>query len=147
MAFIELKQKDITVLKEKLHKENNGVCPLLGKKVPLEQMVLDHIHKLKSEEYTEQKGTIRNAIEFRSNAMEGKIVNNWKRYFGADESNHPIPLPEFLRNLADYLEKGAYNDNGTYYIHPNEVPKQPKLTKRCYNKLKKVYKGRATFPP
>lgn len=142
MPFKELKTKDIKPLKEKLHKMNNGVCPLLGIPVDANNMVLDHIHKLKSEEYAENKGTIRNAIEFRANALEGKITNNWKRYFGADESNHPIDLPSFLRNLADYLEEGAYNDHDTYYIHPTEVPKAPKVKKAAYNKAIKLFKAK-----
>lgn len=135
-----MKQKDIKSLKEKLWLKNGKKCPLLGIEVDLDKMALDHIHKLKSEDPDEQKGTVRNAIEFRANAMEGKIVNNWKRYFGADESKHPISLPDFLRNLADYLEKGAYSDEeGNYYVHPTEVPKDPKVSKRNYNKLKKEF--------
>lgn len=147
MNLIEMKQKEISLLKEKLHKKNNGICPLLDIEVPLEKMALDHIHKLKAEQPSPQKGTVRNAIEFRANAMEGKITNNWKRYFGADESNHPISLPDFLRNLADYLEAGAYEDeDGMYYVHPTEVEKPKNVSKRQYNKLKKVYDKRAQFP-
>jgi len=136
--MIEMKQKDILTLKTKIWKENNGLCPLLNIKLPLEKCALDHIHKLINEIPSSQKGTIRNSIEFRANAMEGKITNNWKRYFGSDETNHPITLPNFLRNLADYLEKGSYYD-GNYYIHPSEVIKPEPLSKRNYNKLKKVY--------
>ena len=139
--LISMKSKDIKILKEKLHKKNNGKCPLLETEVTLDKMALDHIHKLKSEEPTEQKGTVRDAIEFRANAMEGKITNNWKRYFGADESKHPISLPDYLRNLANYLENGAYSDeDGNYYIHPTEVPKEPKLGKREFNKISKLFK-------
>ena len=129
MSLKQLKQKDIRPLKEKLWLENDKICPLLKVEVELDKMALDHIHKLVSEVPSEQKGTIRNAIEFRANAMEGKITNNWKRYFGADESKHPISLSNYLRNLADFLEVGAYEDaDGTYYIHPSEEPKQPKLS-------------------
>jgi len=140
MAFKELKQKDIKILKEKLHKENNGICPLLGIPVPVEKMALDHIHKLKSEPYATDKGTIRNAIEFRANAMEGKITNNWKRYYSADTSKHPTDLPTYLRNLADYLEAGAYTEDGDYFIHPSEVPKKPKIKKSTFNKMIKLFK-------
>jgi len=139
MEYIELKAKDIKAFKEKLHNQNEGICPLLGVYVDATQMALDHIHKLKSEDYAPDKGTIRNAIEFRANAMEGKIVNNWKRYFGADKSKHPVDLPTFLRNLADYLEAGAYTEDGKYYIHPSEVPKTPKLKKSAYNNLVKQF--------
>lgn len=138
--LIQMKQNDIKTLKEKLWLENNKKCPLLDIEVPLDKMALDHIHKLKSEDPSEQKGTIRNAIEFRANAMEGKITNNWKRYFGSDEANHPINLPDFLRNLADYLEKGAYNNNGIFYIHPSEKQVEQNISKRQYNKLAKLYK-------
>ena len=138
--LISMKSTDIKKLKQIIHTENNGICPLLNIKVDVEKMVIDHIHKLKSELPSEQKGTVRNAIEFRANAMEGKITNNWKRYFGADESKHPIPLPEYLRNLANYLEKGAYVDKeGNYFIHPSEVVKEPKLGKREFNKISKAY--------
>ena len=135
----QLSQKDIPLLKEKLWLQNNKKCPLLNIEIPLEKTVLDHVHKLKSEEPSEQKGTIRNAIEFRANAMEGKITNNWKRYFSNDTSKHPISLPNFLRNLADYLEAGAYSEDDTYYIHPTEKPKRPNISKSNYNKLKKLY--------
>lgn len=137
--FKLMQQKDILELKKKLYDLNDGICPLLKIKIPLEKMALDHIHKLKNEDYSEQKGTIRNTIEFRANSIEGKITNAWKRYFGYDESKYPINLPDFLRNLADYLEKGAYSENNVYFVHPNEVPKSPKLSKKNYNTLKRLY--------
>jgi len=140
MPFVELKTKEIKGLKEKLLAQNDNICPLLGIEVPADKTVLDHIHKLKSDPYAIDKGTIRNAIEFRSNALEGKISNNWKRYFGADESKHPISLPNFLRNLADYLEVGAYSEDDTYWIHPTEVPKAKKVKKTSFNKMLKAFK-------
>ena len=140
IKFIELKNKDIKVLKEKLYLKNNKICPLLGIEIPLEKIALDHIHKLNADEYAIDKGTIRNAIEFRANAIEGAITNKWKRLFGADTSKHPISLPEFLRNLANYLEAGAYNEDNTYYVHPTEVPRKPKVKKSSFNKMLKLYK-------
>ena len=138
--LVPMKTKDVAVLRKELHDINKGICPLLSVPVALDKMTLDQIHKLKSEEPSEQKGTIRNAIEFRANALEGKITNNWKRYFGADESNHPISLPQYLRNLADYLEKGAYQDSeGNFYIHPTEVTPEPTIGKREFSKLSKIY--------
>lgn len=133
--LIQLKQKDIKPLKEKIWLENNKKCPVLNKEVPLEKMVLDHIHKRKDEEASEQKGTCRTALEFRVNSMFGKIENSFKRY-GLDKE---IDLPTLLRNGANYLEKGAYCDNNTYFIHPNEAPKEKKLGKRSFNKIKKLY--------
>jgi len=147
MNLIKMKRSDIKLLRDKLWEQNNGVCPLLNIDIPKDKTVLDHIHKLNNEEVSEQKGTIRNAIDFRANAIEGKITNAYKRYFGTDESKHPTKLSTFLRNLADYLEKGAYMDeHGNYYIHPNELPKPKQVSKRNYNRLKKLY-DKETFNP
>lgn len=134
--LIQMKHKDIKILKEKLWLENDKKCPLLDKEVPLEKMVLDHIHKRKDEPASEQKGTIRESLEFRCNSFAGKIENSYKRY-GLDKD---IDLPTLLRNTADYLEKGAYCDSeGNYYIHPKEKPEEKKLSKRVFNKIKKLY--------
>lgn len=140
-----MSQSEIKKLKEKIWNSNNRKCPLLEIDLPLDKAVLDHKHKLKSEEVDKEKGCVRNCLDFRSNVLEGKIVNAFKRYFGSDESKHPISLPNFLRNLADYLEEGSYvdiADNGEteiYFVHPNEVPKRKKLGKREQNKIKKYY--------
>lgn len=136
--LIQLNQKDLKELKTRLHKEQNEICPLLNKKVPLEEMVVDHKHKLKANPAGPNgDGLVRGAIEFRANALEGKISNNWKRYYGADESKHPITLPEYLRNLADYLENPPCEP---LYIHPSEKPKVKKLGKRVFNQIAKRYK-------
>lgn len=142
----QLKQQDIKELRQKLWQNNNQICPLLGTRVPLEKIVLDHIHKTSSEALSTNKGTVRNAIEFRANALEGKITNAFRRYFGADESKHPITLPNYLRNLADYIEADAYSENGEYFIHPTEKKKESIVSKRNYNILKKKYTGSIRFP-
>lgn len=140
--IIQLKQNDLKLLKEKWHIEQNFICPILKKEIPLEKLVIDHLHKLKSEEPgVDGKGCARGAIEFRSNALEGKITNNFKR-LGLDKE---IDLPSFLRNLADYLENNHLNDD-VLYIHPTEVSRDPKVSKKNYNKLKKLYAGKAKFP-
>ena len=147
MNIIHMKQADKKELREKLWLLNNKKCPLLQIEVPESSLALDHIHKLKNEEYSEQKGTIRNAIDNRANMLEGKISNAWKRYYGSNIEKHPISLPNFLRNLADYLEAGAYQSKeGNFYLHPDEVPKESKLKKSSYNKLKKVYQDNKVFP-
>lgn len=48
--IIQLKASDIKPLKEKWYSEQNGICPILKKEYPLEKFVVDHLHKLKSEE-------------------------------------------------------------------------------------------------
>ena len=140
--LVNLKQNDLKPLKEKWAEEQNYICPILKKEIPLEKLVIDHLHKLKSEDPgLNGKGCCRGAIDFRANALEGKITNNFKR-LGLEKD---IKLPEFLRNLADYLENNHLNDE-ILFIHLTEVIKEPKLSKRSYNKLKKLYTGKAKFP-
>jgi hypothetical protein len=115
MKYIEMKQKDIVILKEKLWLLNNKMCPVLNKPIDLKKMALDHAHKKNDEEYSETKGVIREALDWRTNAILGKLENSLKRTgLVYDEG---FSLPEFLRNAADYFEKGAYIDEeGYYYI-------------------------------
>jgi hypothetical protein len=137
--FIQLTNSNIKTLKEKLWIRNNRICPILKTEIPLDKTVLDHIHKKKTEDISENKGTVRDSIHTNCNQLEGKYFNLYKRYFGADESSWDISFPDFLRNLADYYEKGAFNEQNTYYVHPTEKPIEPKVSKRNYNKLKKQY--------
>lgn len=133
--IINLKTTDIKTLKEKWYLEQEQICPILKKGFNLEKMVLDHYHATNSDTIGENgKGCCRGVIEFRANSLEGKITNNFKR-LGLDKD---IDLPTFLRNLADYLENNHLNDD-ILYVHPTEVRKEPKLSKRQYNKLQKLY--------
>lgn len=143
--FKEMKSKDIKPLKEKIWKSNDKKCPVLNKEVPLDKMALDHAHKRNDEEYAHDKGVIREALDFRVNAVLGKLENALKRT-GLDKSEG-FDIGTFLRNAADYFDKGAYVDEEGYmYVHPKEVKKEPKVSKRNYNKLKKIYNKRAKFP-
>ena len=144
MEFIEMKQKDIKPLKEKLWEINNRKCPVLGIEIPIDKMVLDHNHKRNDEEYSIDKGTIRESLEFRVNAVLGKLENSLKRTGLIKEEYFNLSL--FLRNAADYFEKSAYIDEGKVYIHPNEVKKEPKLSKKNYNKVKKLYDSEEFIP-
>lgn len=153
ITLIDLKSSDLKELKRVMYELNGGKCPLLGVDVDFDSTVVDHEHKLKSEEPSiSGKGLVRNALEFRANALEGKITNNWKRYFGADVKYHPCKLSDYLRNLADYLEQGPFILENQAYIHPSEVVRQPNLKKSSYNKLKKIFlntkqpNNKKTFP-
>ncbi len=143
--IIQLKSADVKNLRDKWHKEQNEICPILGIKVSADKMSLDHLHKLKSEEAgIDGKGCCRGTIEFRANAIEGKISNAYKR-LGLDKL---IELPSLLRNLADYLEHNHLDDE-IIYIHPTEKVPEKKLSKKNYNKLAKLYKtsgAKAKFP-
>ena len=135
-----MSQKDIKDLKEIIWEKNNKKCPVLNKEIPLDKMVLDHRHKLKSEEPDKELGACREALEFRVNAMAGKIENMFKRYGFHKED---VSLPDLLRSIAGYLERGSYKepfeDSEIYFIHPNEVPKRKKISKRDLNLINKYY--------
>lgn len=143
--IIQLKTADLKDLRAKWFKEQNNICPILKKVVPFDKTTVDHLHKLKSEEAgIDGKGCCRGAIEFRANAIEGKISNAFKR-LGLDKE---IELPQLLRNLADYLEHNHLEDD-VIYIHPSEKVKEKKLSKKNYNKLAKLYKtsgAKSKFP-
>ena len=144
----QLEQKDLKKFREEMHKKQDFICPLLKTKV--DKVVVDHRHKLKDEAPSlDGKGLIRGVIDFRANALEGKITNSWKRLFGANEDNHPISLPNYLRNLADYLENPPLDH--LKLIHPKEKVKEKLFMKSDYNKIKKYYKAifpnRTTIPP
>ena len=135
-----MKQKDIKPLKEKIWEKNGKKCPVLDTEIPLEKMALDHAHKTKAEEYSETKGVIRTALDFRVNSILGKLENSIKRT-GLDKEEY-FDIVKFLRNAADYFEAGAYRDEfGNLYIHPKEVKKEPPVSKKNYNKLKKEYEA------
>jgi hypothetical protein len=143
MKFKEMKQKDIKELKEKIWLANDKKCPILDKEIPLDKMVLDHAHKKINESYAPDKGVIRTSLEFRANALFGKIENAFKRYGLNKEYN----LSTLLRNAADYFDEGAYVDEEGYmYIHPSELPKPKKLSKSKYNKCKKLYNEEEFVP-
>jgi hypothetical protein len=143
--FIEMKQKDIKILKEKLWLSNDKKCPVLGKEIPLDKMALDHIHKRNNEEYAEDKGTIRESLDWRANAILGKMENAVKRTGLIYDED--FDMGTFLRNAADYFDRGAYRDeDGNLYIHPNEVKKLPKVSKRNYNIIKKLYEAEEFVP-
>lgn len=142
--FIEMKQSDIRTLKEKIWLQNDKKCPVLDVERPLDKMCLDHIHSTLADEYATNKGTIRTSLDFRVNAVLGKLENAVKRT-GLDKEEY-FNMGDFLRKAADYFDAEPYHEDNSYFIHPNEVKKSPNVSKKNYNKLKKVYTGKAKFP-
>jgi hypothetical protein len=67
-------------------------CPVFDSAIT--DAVVDHNHT---------SGMVRGVLHRQANAFEGKVSNAWKRY-GAN--NTKLSLPQALRRLADYLEKG-----------------------------------------
>lgn len=128
----QLKQKDIKIYRERILEEQNGICLLTGAIIPEGKAVLDHQHARKTETLgVNGAGLIRGVLHSQANAWEGKVLYWFKRLGLAKIA----VLPILLRNLATYLEREPYP-----LIHPSEAPKPKKLSKVCYNKLKKVNK-------
>lgn len=129
-----LKTSEVKALREKLHEAQNKICPVCDQYMSHDAMALDHQHKLfKNQPLLEDgAGLVRGVICMVCNSWEGKVSNSFKR-MGLHKKDKS--MSELLRNLADYLEQ-----ENLPYVHPNEVPKTPKLMKSKYNKIVKLYK-------
>ena len=128
-VLIQLKTKDVSEYRDKICKEQDGKCAICREELKENSGAsLDHQHMTQKENCGEDgAGLIRGVLCRDCNVFEGKIWNNSKRYGKFDT------LPQFLRCLADYLEKEPYP-----YIHPSEAPKHQTVSKRQYNKLVKL---------
>lgn len=136
----QMKGGDLKEFRIQKHKEQLGICPILHQRIPIEDMVVDHCHKKKSEVAgVDGKGLVRGVIERSANVIEGKLTNAYTRY-GLRKYN--VSLPNFLRNLADYLEDPPLDY--LQLIHPKEAPEIPKVMKRSYNKLKTKHNASGT---
>lgn len=86
--------KDIPEVRDLLLKEQKGLDPLTKTKV--QNPCLDHLH--------DSECLVRGVLSRESNAFEGKVSGAFARYlrWWSDTS-----LPDVLRNLAEYYEKGT----------------------------------------
>jgi hypothetical protein len=138
----QLEQKDLKKIRVFYHKQQKNTCPILKQEFPVDDMVVDHKHRKKSTKIGKDDcGLVRGVIQRQANVIEGKISNAYVRY-GLGKFN--VSIPEFLRNLADYLENPPLLEKRL--IHPNEKSKLKKLKKTSFNKLKKMYDGNIKFP-
>ena len=132
-ALIQITNNDKADFRTYWHKKQNSICPLLGVSVPFDNIALDHKHKRKSDPVgINGGGLIRGVVQMQANALEGKIINNFKR-LGLEKH---IDIVSYLRALADYLEHPPIPQ---IYIHPDEMKKPPKITKNWFKKLNKEY--------
>ncbi len=146
--FIFMKASDTKELREKILKENNNICPIMNIEIDKDSAVLDHIHASEATGLggEESYGCIRGTIHSYVNIVLGKIENSVVRtglsnYIKKLNSEGvDISLAQILRNMADYLESGAYISEGFKYVHHTEVPKPKRFTKTCYGKLVKELK-------
>lgn len=101
---------DIRRTREKLLEQQEGLDPVLKRKIKPEEGVLDHDHRSQH---------CRAVLHRQTNAFEGLVFNAYRRCLEwldrtVDPKSHqphePLALPAVLRNLADYLE-GDYSKN------------------------------------
>ena len=137
----QLKNSELPKFRKNITPASN-ICSILKVQLDDEYFVVDHIHRRlsKQEASLQNGGFVRGpAIDFRVNALLGKIENSFVRTGLLKEG---YELSDILRGLADYLDKGPYQDeDGNYYVHPDEVIKPPKLMKDSYSKLLKALKN------
>ena len=128
----EITYKEFSELRIKQYLKQQCICPILKQTIQLKDAVFDHKHKTKAEKIGEDgKGLLRGVVHNQANVMEGKIARLYKRY-GLHKF---LPLPDLLRNIADYIENPPMAPE---YIHPNERVFK-KLGKRQYNLICKHY--------
>lgn len=133
----QIAKSELKELREMLYEEQDGICPILKVEIPVEDMVVDHKHRKKSTPIGENgAGMIRGVIQRSANVVEGKLSNAYVRY-GLHKFD--ITLPDFLRNLADYLENPPLESE--FFIHPSEAPPPKKLMRSSFNKLKKEWQN------
>lgn len=138
--FRQLKQNEIPEIREKILLEQNGKCAICGDIIDEKTGVsLDHQHKRIADNIgSDGAGLIRGVLCRACNVIEGKIWNNMNRYKQPENIQDRII---FLKNLLQYYKKDNYA-----LIHPSEKIKEKSVSKRNYNKLRKLYSGKAAFP-
>ena len=131
MKLIQMNEKDKKEFRDQKAREQNYICPICNQKREPSEFVVDHQHKTKAEKNGENgAGLVRGVICFMCNATEGRMLAKFKR----SGLNKDISFQDYLRALADYLDQPTTN-----YIHPNEKPKERRLMKRPFNKIKKLH--------
>jgi len=132
----KIKADDLKKIRRFFHKKmNKGVCPVLKMSFSEAEMVVDHAHTANSNNLGKQKeaGLIRGVIHRQANTMEGKITNSFIR---CGLHKFDITLPDFLRQLADFIEEPPMTHLN--YLHPSENKAKGKNLKK--NSIKKLVK-------
>ena len=133
--LISITSKELAELREKQFKKQDGKCAILGVCIDKAECVLDHKHKLKSEECggKDRLGCLRGVIHRNANSFEGKLERSWRRY----GLHKVISLPELLRRCADYIEQPPIKE---LIIHPNERKiERKRITIPEYKRICKYY--------
>ena len=122
--WTQLEAKDIQGLRFKILKEQHNKCGICGTSHPDTVWTLDHSHA----KGFGGTGLIRGVLCRNCNSAEGKIVRALRRFGVKIEE-----LSDWLRNLADWLDKPHYP-----FIHPTEKV-VVKITKTNFKILMKKY--------
>lgn len=132
--FKQLKGTEVKELREKILKNQEFKCAMCGKTLSEDDtgISLDHQHRLNKNQVigSDGAGLIRGVLCRDCNTYEGKIWNNGTRYKQFKTVKERI---DFLKRLIQYYENGTYP-----FIHPTEKVPEKIVSKRQYNKLKKV---------
>lgn len=138
MDLVKLKTTEIQQLREKLAKEQGGVCPLCGK--PLTLACLDHQHKRRKADApgVDGAGLVRGVLCRDCNALEGRIWNAMDRHLQPETVKDRV---QFLKNLISY-----YNKEPQKILYPGEDIPKKKLSKRNFNALKKLSGLKIEYP-
>jgi hypothetical protein len=119
---------DIKNERKRLYELQKGIDPILEQEFDFRESTCDHDHVTQH---------TRAALHRQSNAFEGKVFNAYKRCLGWLTDK---PLPDILRNLAEYLEKD-YSNNP---LHPHWVKSTVTKFRALNEEMKKhVLKGMA----
>lgn len=121
-----LTASQVKPVRNRLLNEQGGIDPITGWKLDPANIVLDHCHR---------HGGIRATLGRWNNGVLGKI-ENWANRLGADPLTGSKLTPwEYLRKIADYLEKHA--EPQYKYSHPTFRTEREKMdlkNKRARNK-------------
>lgn len=136
----QLKSSEVQSLRNEILEEQDGLCALCDEPITEATGVsLDHQHKRKADPIgVDGGGLVRGVLCRACNVWEGKIWNNTQRYRQPESVQDRIDM---LKKLIDYYKKGTYD-----IIHHTEKEKEPVVSKRNYNRLKKEYNGKKKFP-
>lgn len=105
-----LKSSEVSVVRERLAKEQGGRCAIC--QLPLTKPVLDHDHTT---------GAVRATLHNGCNALLGKVENNYRRY-------GVVNLAAFLAGTAAYLQR--HQTNVTGYLHNTHRTEDEKRERR-----------------
>lgn len=111
--------KDITNTRQILLDAQGNNCAITGLPIEKGQAILEHAH--------DSQMLVRGVTSRQANSALGVCENMWVRYM---QWWYPRTLPEFLKELADYIQKNIDNPD-TRYRHNSWLNR----SKTDFNKL------------